>query len=174
MAAVFRTHSAPRYSNDCLCAFSDVPNLKLDYRNQKKSTKKKTPRRLGAPDREGSLSKRYLTTREVEYGSINHSNPAPAHLLVIECVERISGWQHRRPEKNTPPTRASSRRGKRKEMREPDKEVTIYSSRCGIHAKVIPRNRSRRMCSGGWAAWEGWKKNPYRLGPVADRGKLHL
>ena len=49
MAAVFRTHSAPRYSEDCLCAFSDVPNLKLDHRNQKKSTKKKRPRRLGAP-----------------------------------------------------------------------------------------------------------------------------
>jgi hypothetical protein len=93
--------------------------------------------------------------REVESGSINDSNPAPAHLLVIECVERISGWQHRRSEKNTPPTRASSRRGKRKEMREPDKEVTIYSSRCGIRAKVIPRNRFRRMCFGGWAAWKG-------------------
>jgi hypothetical protein len=27
-----------------------------------------------------------------------------------------------------------------KEMREPDKEVMIYSPRCCIHAKVIPRN----------------------------------
>ena len=89
-----------------------------------------------------------------------NSNPAPAHLLVIECVERISTWQHRRSEKNTPPTRASSRRGKRKEMREPDKEVTIYSSRCGIHAKVIPINRSRRMCFGRWAVGRGGQRKP--------------
>ena len=96
----------------------------------------------------------------MEYGSINDSNPAPAHLLFIECVERISGWHHRRPEKNTPPTRASSRRGKRKEMREPDKEVTIYSPRCCIYAKVIPRNSLPRICSGRWVALRGRKREP--------------
>jgi hypothetical protein len=44
-------------------------------------------------------------------------------------------------------------------MREPDKEVTIYSPRCCIYAKVIPRNSLPRICFGRWAAWRGGKEN---------------
>jgi hypothetical protein len=57
---------------------------------RKRVPRKKRPRRLGAPDREGSLSERYLTTREVEYGRkknpTNHLHPVGGGLLKIKEV----------------------------------------------------------------------------------------